>query len=76
MPLLQVLLPLGISFYTFKSLSYSIDVFRGKIVPTYDFSNYALFVAFFPELTAGPIDQAKTLLPKYAPSGSSRVRRF
>ncbi len=63
-PLLQVFLPLGISFYTFKTMSYSIDVFRRRIVPTYNFTDYALFVAFFPELTAGPIDQAKTLLPQ------------
>jgi D-alanyl-lipoteichoic acid acyltransferase DltB (MBOAT superfamily) len=61
---LHIVLPLGISFYTFKSMSYSIDVYRGEIEPTHEFFDYALFVAFFPLLIAGPIERASNLLPQ------------
>jgi alginate O-acetyltransferase complex protein AlgI len=60
----SIILPIGISFYTFKTISYSIDIYRGEMEPTYDFFDYALFVAFFPALIAGPIDRAKQLLPQ------------
>jgi D-alanyl-lipoteichoic acid acyltransferase DltB (MBOAT superfamily) len=60
----SILLPIGISFYTFKTMSYAIDIYRGEFEPTYDFFDYALFVAFFPALIAGPIDRAKNLLPQ------------
>lgn len=60
----SIILPIGISFYTFKTMSYSIDIYRGEFEPTYDFFDYALFVAFFPALIAGPIDRAKQLLPQ------------
>ena len=61
---LQILLPVGISFYTFQTLSYTIDVYRKRIEPTRDFLSFALFVSFFPQLVAGPIERAKTLLPQ------------
>jgi len=60
--IISIILPIGISFYTFKTMSYSIDIYRGEIRPTYNFFDYALFVAFFPALIAGPIDRAKNLL--------------
>ena len=62
---LNVLLPVGISFYTFQTLSYSIDVYRRKIEPTSDFIAFAAFVSFFPQLVAGPIERAKDLLPQF-----------
>ncbi len=60
---LSIILPVGISFYTFQTLSYTIDIYRREIRPTTDFLDYALFVAFFPQLVAGPIERAKNLLP-------------
>ncbi len=63
-PSLKVLLPVGISFYTFQTLSYSIEVYRGKIVPERNLSRFALYVAFFPQLVAGPIERADRLLPQ------------
>ncbi len=62
--LLDVVLPVGISFYTFQTLSYTIDIYRRKIEPTRDFFAFALFVAFFPQLVAGPIERASHLLPQ------------
>lgn len=61
---LQVALPVGISFYTFHGMSYVFDIYNGKTKPTYDFVNYALFVCFFPLLVAGPIERATHLLPQ------------
>jgi D-alanyl-lipoteichoic acid acyltransferase DltB (MBOAT superfamily) len=61
---LNIVLPVGISFYTFKTLSYSIDVYRRKLKPTHSFLDYALFVSFFPNLVAGPIERASKLLPQ------------
>ena len=61
---LQIILPVGISFYTFQTLSYSIDVYRGKLEPTRDFVAFAAFVSFFPQLVAGPIERAAKLLPQ------------
>jgi alginate O-acetyltransferase complex protein AlgI len=63
-PVLQVALPVGISFYTFQSLSYSIDVYRGRLQPTPSLRDFALFVSFFPQLVAGPIERALSLLPR------------
>jgi len=65
-PVLRVILPIGISFYTFKTMTYTIDVYRRKITPTEDFIDYALFLSFFPQLLAGPIERASTLLPQIA----------
>ncbi len=61
---LQVILPVGISFYTFQTLSYTIDIYQRKLEPTTNFLNFALFVAFFPQLVAGPIERASRLLPQ------------
>lgn len=61
---LNIILPAGISFYTFKSISYTVDIYRGEVEPAYNFFDYALFVSFFPQLVAGPIDRAKKLLPQ------------
>lgn len=61
---LQVILPLGISFYTFHGLSYVLDIYKGKIKPSPSFLNYAVFVSFFPLLIAGPIERAEHLLPQ------------
>lgn len=62
---LQILLPVGISFYTFQTLSYSIDVYRRKLSPTKDFIAFSAFVSFFPQLVAGPIERATNLLPQF-----------
>jgi D-alanyl-lipoteichoic acid acyltransferase DltB (MBOAT superfamily) len=62
-PLLHVVLPVGISFYTFQTLSYTIDIYRRQLTPTRDFLNFALFVSYFPQLVAGPIERARHLLP-------------
>ncbi|PIQ86766.1 MAG: membrane-bound O-acyltransferase family protein [Candidatus Omnitrophica bacterium CG11_big_fil_rev_8_21_14_0_20_45_26] len=62
--LLHVILPVGISFYTFQTMSYTIDIYRGEIKPTKDLLTFALFVAYFPQLVAGPIERAKHLLPQ------------
>ena len=63
--LLKVVLPVGISFYTFQALSYSIDVYRGKIKPTEDIVAFFAYVSFFPQLVAGPIERATNLLPQF-----------
>jgi D-alanyl-lipoteichoic acid acyltransferase DltB (MBOAT superfamily) len=63
-PSLRIILPVGISFYTFQTLSYSIDVYRRQLEPTSDFLDFALYVSFFPQLVAGPIERAKRLLPQ------------
>jgi alginate O-acetyltransferase complex protein AlgI len=63
-PVLEILLPLGISFYTFQSLSYSIDVFRKEVEPIESFSTFATYLSFFPQLVAGPIERCKHLLPQ------------
>ena len=63
-PHLEIILPVGISFYTFQSLSYSIDVWRERLTPEPSFRKFALFVTFFPQLVAGPIVRASELLPQ------------
>jgi alginate O-acetyltransferase complex protein AlgI len=62
---LNIILPVGISFYTFQTLSYSIDVYKKKLQPTKDFMAFAAFVSFFPQLVAGPIERATHLLPQF-----------
>lgn len=62
--LASILLPVGLSFFTLKKLAYILDVSRGVIRPTRDLAGFALFVAFFPQITAGPIDRAQKLLPQ------------
>ena len=61
---LNVILPVGISFYTFQTLSYTIDVYRGRLRPCTNFIDFALYVSFFPQLVAGPIERAERLLPQ------------
>ena len=61
---LKVILPVGISFYTFQTMSYSIDIYREKLAPTKNFIAFAAFVSFFPQLVAGPIERASNLLPQ------------
>ncbi|MGK7932891.1 MAG: MBOAT family protein [Microcystaceae cyanobacterium] len=61
---LQILLPVGISFYTFQTLSYSIDIYRGKLKPVKSLLDFAVFVSFFPQLVAGPIVRAADFLPQ------------
>jgi D-alanyl-lipoteichoic acid acyltransferase DltB (MBOAT superfamily) len=64
-PNLDVLLPVGISFYTFQAIGYTIDVYRGDVNHEKSFGIYALFVSFFPQLVAGPIERTKSLLPQF-----------
>jgi len=61
---LSITLPVGISFYTFQAIGYSIDVYRGDISPRKNFIDFALFISFFPQLVAGPIERASNLLPQ------------
>ena len=62
---LNIILPVGISFYTFQTLSYTIDVYKRKLEPTKDFISFTAFVSFFPQLVAGPIERATNLLPQF-----------
>lgn len=64
-PVLEILLPVGISFYTFQTISYTFDVFRRRIEPTNDLLVFAVYVAYFPQLVAGPIERARNLLPQF-----------
>ena len=63
-PLLEIVLPVGISFYTFQTLSYTIDIYRGNLTPSKSLREFSLFVAFFPQLVAGPILRASHFLPQ------------
>lgn len=67
----DVLLPVGISFYTFQALSYSIDIYRRQIPVTHDFMAFAAYISFFPQLVAGPIERSTQLLPQFL-----RIRKF
>jgi len=62
---LSIILPVGISFYTFQTLSYTIDIYKRKLTPCKDFIFFAAFVSFFPQLVAGPIERASNLLPQF-----------
>ncbi|MEM9074930.1 MAG: MBOAT family O-acyltransferase [Myxococcota bacterium] len=64
LPVLEAALPVGISFYTFQTLSYTIDIYRGRLEPTRSFFHFAAFVTYFPQLVAGPIVRATELLPQ------------
>lgn len=64
-PYYNLLLPVGISFYTFQTLSYTIDIYRGKQIPEKHFGRFALYVSFFPQLVAGPIERSVNLLPQF-----------
>jgi len=78
LPVLEIVLPVGISFYTFQTMSYTIDVWRGVEKPTESLLDFALYVAFFPQLVAGPIERASHLLPQIArlPELSPRLDGF
>tara|TARA_R110002049_G_scaffold4601_4_gene31958 strand:+ start:234180 stop:235550 length:1371 start_codon:yes stop_codon:yes gene_type:complete len=73
---LSIILPVGISFFTFQTLSYTIDVYRGKLQPTASFLDFALYVAFFPQLVAGPIVRARELLPQLSETPTWSNRRL
>ena len=62
---LKIILPVGISFYTFQSMSYTIDIFRRQLKPEPDFIKFATFVSFWPQLVAGPIVRASDFLPQF-----------
>ena len=72
----SIILPVGISFYTFQTMSYTIDIYRGNLQPTNKFLDFALFVAFFPQLVAGPIERAQVLLPQLALPRRIRKEQF
>jgi len=61
---MNVILPVGISFYTFQTLTYTVDIYRRKLEPTHSFLDFAVYIAFFPQLVAGPIERASHLLPQ------------
>lgn len=63
-PMLNIVLPVGISFYTFQSMSYSIDIYRKRLLPTKSVIDYLAFISFFPQLVAGPIERGINLLPQ------------
>src|SRR5690606_38060849 len=64
-PALSLILPVGISFYTFQTLGYSLDVYNGKIKAERHFGYFALYVAYFPQLVAGPIERSSNLIPQF-----------
>ncbi|MDT0556670.1 MBOAT family O-acyltransferase [Patiriisocius hiemis] len=70
----NVIVPVGLSFYTFQTLSYSIDIYRGRIQPTKNILNFLCFVSFFPQLVAGPIERAKKLLPQFEKTRSFNLQ--
>jgi len=71
--MLRIILPVGISFYTFQSMAYAIDVYRGKITPCRNFTLFAAFVSFFPQLVAGPIERGAHLLPQIENTPSFKI---
>lgn len=73
---LNLILPLGISFYTFQAMSYPIDVYRRVMKPTRHLLDFALFIAFFPQLVAGPIERAKNLLPQILNKRNMTIEQF
>lgn len=72
-PIFRILLPFGISFYTFETISYTVDVYRGVLKPKKKFLDYFLFVTFFPKLVAGPIQRASELIPQFNQNYSLNV---
>ena len=74
--LLHIILPVGISFYTFQAMSYTIDIYRREMEPTRSFRDYALFVVYFPHLVAGPIMRARDLLPQVIRSRKLSLEQF
>lgn len=74
--LLNVVLPIGISFYTFQTISYTVDVYRGKLKPCKNFFDFALYVSFFPQLVAGPIERGIRFLPQVLSSRDLTFKNF
>ena len=72
----NIILPVGISFYTFQTLSYSIDVYRNKISPTSNLISFLSFVSFFPQLVAGPIERASNLIPQIESKRTINIDQF
>jgi len=75
-PLLDVLLPVGISFYTFQTISYTFDIYRRRIEPTTSLIDFGVYVAYFPQLVAGPIERARHLLPQITRARSITAERL
>jgi len=75
-PFLNLALPIGISFYTFQTISYTVDVYRGKLQPSESLKEFALFVAFFPQLVAGPIVRASEFLPQLREKVTNSVEKY
>ncbi len=73
---MDIFLPVGISFYSFQTLGYTIDVYRGSLAPRRNLLDFALFVSFFPQLVAGPIERAKHLLPQFEEKRPWSLERF
>lgn len=73
---LEIILPIGISFYTFQAMTYSIDIYRRQSRPTESFSTFALFIVFFPQLVAGPIERSQRLIPQIENSRTINRRMF
>ena len=75
-PALHIILPVGISFYTFQTMSYAIDVYRGQTKPVRNFFDFALYVSFFPQLVAGPIERSSHLVPQIVHPRRVRAEDF
>ena len=73
---LGIFLPVGISFYTFQTMSYTLDIYRGKLEPRRNFLDYVVFVSFFPQLVAGPVERAATLLPQMEKTRTLSMERM
>jgi alginate O-acetyltransferase complex protein AlgI len=73
---LQVILPVGVSFYTFQALTYTVGVYRGTVKPTRDLMTFLSYVAFFPQLVAGPIERAQHMLPQFLSARTIDAARF
>lgn len=76
LPSLNIILPVGISFYTFQTMTYTIDIYRKELKPSESFLDFALFVAFFPQLVAGPIERASRLLPQIQKTRQFKLQQF
>jgi D-alanyl-lipoteichoic acid acyltransferase DltB (MBOAT superfamily) len=75
-PILNAILPVGLSFHTFQAMSYTIDVYKRKVPAEKSLLNYALYVAFFPQMVAGPIERPNQLLPQFHRDPEFRIERF
>ncbi len=73
---LNIILPVGISFYTFQTLSYTLDIYKKRLTPTRNLIEFVAFVSFFPQLVAGPIERAKDLLPQFQENRKFRLQDF